>query len=82
MKNIYQEITDKIIQKLEQGVVPWRKPWTVAYGMPMNFITKRAYRGINVFLLSMSEYSSNQWASFKQVMNAGGKLSEEKKEQW
>ncbi len=27
-KSVYEIITEKIIEKLEKGVVPWRKPWT------------------------------------------------------
>jgi len=31
--DIYAIVTDKIINLLEQGVVPWRRPWT-ATGLP------------------------------------------------
>ena len=27
MKDIYAEVTDRIIKQLEQGVIPWQKPW-------------------------------------------------------
>lgn len=27
MKNVYQMVTDRIIEQLKNGVVPWLKPW-------------------------------------------------------
>ena len=44
--DIYAIVTDKIINLLEQGVVPWRRPWTSA-GLPRNLVSKKSYRGIN-----------------------------------
>lgn len=51
--NIYQTVTERIIKSLQQGVIPWRKPWRVA-GHPKNFITCKSYRGINILLLAKS----------------------------
>ena len=48
----YQLITTKIIQMLEGGIVPWRKPW-LDTGRPKNLTSGKAYRGINTFMLSM-----------------------------
>ena len=28
--DIYQEVTDRIIQQLEQGIIPWHKPWKMS----------------------------------------------------
>jgi len=49
MKNfdIYQMVTDRIVERLEAGVVPWQMPWKTANGMPRNLVSKRAYRGFN-----------------------------------
>ncbi|MGM0865424.1 MAG: ArdC-like ssDNA-binding domain-containing protein [Bacillota bacterium] len=49
------------MEKLEKGVVPWRKPW-------VNGETQKLYRGINVFLLEDGEY-----ATFKQIQEASGR---------
>ncbi len=54
--NLYREITDKIIAELEQGIVPWVKPWTSSHqlcplGLPVNGLTRRSYSGINILLL-------------------------------
>src|SRR5579859_5964571 len=55
--DIYAIVTDKIINLLEQGVVPWRRPWT-SVGLPRNLVSKKPYRDINHFLLSASNYVS------------------------
>ena len=55
--DVYAIVTEKIINLLEQGVVPWRRPWTGG-GLPRNVVSKKPYRGINHFLLSASKYVS------------------------
>ena len=27
-KSVYEMVTERIINQLEQGVIPWEKPWT------------------------------------------------------
>lgn len=71
--SVYQIITDEIIKKLDEGVVPWRQPWKNGM-MPMNFVSKRPYSGINAFLLWCSEYDSPYWLTFKQCSDLGGKV--------
>jgi antirestriction protein ArdC len=75
--DVYQLVTDQIIAKLEAGVVPWvhyLKSGARGYQLPKNLVTKKPYRGINVFLLGMSEYSSPYWATFKQINELGGRI--------
>ena len=64
-------MTDKIINLLENGVVPWRRPWTSA-GLPRNLVSKKPYRGINHFLLSASKYVSPFWLTIRQANELGG----------
>ena len=70
--NIYDQITERIIALLEKGTVPWRKPWKAQTGLPRNFITKKAYRGINVLLLHAMHYESPYWLTFRQALELGG----------
>jgi antirestriction protein ArdC len=70
---VYEKITDIIIEKLEQGVVPWHKPWN-SYGAPINLVSKRSYRGINVFLLMALDYEFPYYLSFKQAKQLGGTI--------
>jgi antirestriction protein ArdC len=75
MKNqTYDRITDRIIAMLEQGTVPWHKPWKARTGLPRNFVTKKPYRGINVFLLIAMMYESPFWLTFRQVSRLGGSV--------
>src|SRR6202165_2805159 len=69
--DIYAIVTDKIINLLEQGVVPWRRPWTSAE-LPRNLVSKKFYRGINHFLLSASKYVSPFWLTMRQANELGG----------
>lgn len=68
--NVYQVITDRIIQSLHNGVVPWRKPWHTE--TPKNFISGKDYRGVNVLLLQAGPHQSPYWLTFNQARNLGG----------
>jgi antirestriction protein ArdC len=67
---IAQIITDQIIEALENGTIPWKKPWKTE--LPMNLISKHVYRGINLLMLSMSPYASPYYLTFKQLAYLGG----------
>ena len=71
--NVYDIITERILKKLEEGTVPWRKPWQGGdAGIPRNVQTGYPYRGINVFLLAAAGYASPYWLTFRQVKRRGG----------
>jgi len=69
--SVYDIVTDRIMELLEEGTVPWRKPWKSSGG-PRNLISKKEYRGINQFLLNCSSYSSPYWLTYKQANQKGG----------
>ena len=77
--DIYQEITNRIINQLEKGIIPWHKPWKVTANIKnsddlkkvaFNRITKTAYSPLNQMLLS----KSGEYASFNQWRELGGKI--------
>ena len=70
----YDRITDRIVSLLEQGTVPWHKPWSVQTGLPRNLITQKPYRGINVFLLMALNYESPNWLTLRQANAMGGQI--------
>lgn len=78
----YHLITTKIIQMLEGGVVPWRKPW-LDMGPPKNLTSGKAYRGINTFMLSMcgsaAGYASPYWLTYNQATERGGHVKKGEK---
>ena len=71
--DVYSIVTNRIIELLEKGVVPWRQTWTDA-GLPQNLISGKPYRGINVWLLASLHYSQNRFLTFKQVKEMGGSV--------
>jgi antirestriction protein ArdC len=74
---VYEIITDRIIQALEKGEIPWKKPWNVR--PPMNYVSKKAYRGINIILLAMQSRTTPYWVSYKQAQALGGNIREGEK---
>src|SRR5262249_37938096 len=71
-ETVYQVITDRVIALLQQGTIPWQKPWQGAELAPQNLVSRKAYRGVNVFLLHAMSYTSPYWLTFKQAQELGG----------
>jgi antirestriction protein ArdC len=76
---VYEIITDRIMKKLEEGTVPWRRPWNASAGLPKNLVSRKEYRGINVFLTGSQGYESPYWLTFKQAKALGGCVREGEK---
>lgn len=72
---VYEIVTERIIAKLEQGVIPWRKPWR-GPGRPLNAISRRPYNGVNFFLLAASRFASPFWLTWNQAKELGGSIRE------
>jgi antirestriction protein ArdC len=74
-RDIHAEVTDRILEALEQGTVPWRRPWQVQGGH-RNLQSGRSYRGINQFLTAITaierDYASPYWTTFRAAKKAGG----------
>ncbi|MGO8697870.1 MAG: ArdC family protein [Limisphaerales bacterium] len=68
----YERITAVIIALLEQGTVPWHKPWKASSGWPRNLVSNKPYRGINVLLLHCMAYESPCWLTCRQANLLGG----------
>jgi len=77
MNKVYAIITNQIIEKLEQGTIPWKMPWSS--DAPKNLVSGKAYRGINVFLLGSLGYMSPYWLTFKQAKSLGGYVNKGEK---
>jgi antirestriction protein ArdC len=68
--SVYEVVTEQVIKQLESGVAPWRKPWRTE--SPVNLISQKPYRGLNVFLLASQGYESRFWLTFNQAKKLGG----------
>jgi len=74
LNTVYDIITERVIALLEQGTVPWQKPFNVERGFPRNLVSKKTYRGINVFLLHAMHYESPFWLTFNQAKQLGAHI--------
>lgn len=74
MSKVYEVITSQIVEQLERGVVPWARPWKVDGLAPSNLVSRRPYRGINVFLLGFRAASTPWWLTFRQAKALGGSV--------
>lgn len=72
--DIYDTVTNRIIENLEKGCIPWIKPWDTENTLDKNIKTGNEYNGINRIILGMSGYQSNIWASFKQWKDLGANV--------
>lgn len=67
--DIYAEITSRIISELENGIIPWNKPW-VACGGCISHVTGKPYSLLNQIILG----KAGEYLTFKQVQEEGGKV--------
>lgn len=72
--DLYERVTHRIIEQLEQGTRPWEKPWGAATGRNVLLPLRAcggAYRGINILLLWDAAiekgFTRNVWMTFKQA---------------
>jgi antirestriction protein ArdC len=84
-KEIYAEVTRKVIEALEQGVKPWIRPWdsSLTDGAPTNFSTRAAYRGVNILMLNLAQFASGfdhgLWLTYSQAKALGGNVKKGEK---
>jgi antirestriction protein ArdC len=76
-RDLYAEVSARIISELESGAAPWVKPWSATAGrnVPCNAISNRPYSGCNVLLLWMAQqacYRTPRYLTFKQARDLGG----------
>ena len=73
--DIYQHVTNRIITSLEEGVVPWRKPWGGVGGFYKSLSSGNPYRGINQILLAVAGdagYTSPWWGTSQELASREG----------
>ena len=67
--DIYQEITKRIIAQLENGIIPWKKPW-ITSGSAISRATGKPYSLLNQMILG----KPGEYITFKQCQQEGGKV--------
>lgn len=69
-KNVYEMVTERIIEQLENGIIPWQRPWTGTKEGAYNRVSGKPYSLLNQMLL----LHTGEYASFKQWTEAGGHI--------
>lgn len=69
-KSVYEMITERIIEQLENGVIPWQKPWSGTHSGAYNRISNKPYSLLNQMILK----HGGEYATFKQWSDLGGKI--------
>ena len=54
-KNMYDVINNMIMNKLQNGKMPWKQTWN-DFGPARNYVSKKPYRGINALILNNTEF--------------------------
>ena len=72
-KDVYQIVTDTIIEYLQEGQIPWRKTWS-SYGIARNYVSEHAYQGINFILMNILDYKYPLYLTYKQATGLGGSI--------
>lgn len=70
-RDIYQQVTDRIIAMLQDGICPWKRDWSASPFTPRNW-NGRPYRGINWLLLGSLDYPTPVFLTYKQARALGG----------
>jgi len=78
-QDIYQKVTDRIIEQLEAGVAPWVRSWASNGNyIPHNAKTGKPYHGVNILMCWATQadkrYTSNAWLTFKQAKELSGHI--------
>lgn len=77
--SLYDEVTARVIAEMEQGIIPWVKPWKssgVSLGLPRSAATRKAYSGINILILwdavMTRGFTAQEWLTYRQALSLGG----------
>ena len=68
--NIYQMVTDRIIEQMNVGIVPWHQPWVGGAAMAISYTTRKAYSMLNQLLLG----KPGEWLTWNQIQAKGGRV--------
>ncbi len=72
--DIYETVTNLIVERLEAGVVPWQMPFKSAHGFPRNLISKKPYRGFNFWYLLSFGFERPYFLTYNQVKTLGASV--------
>lgn len=79
--DMYEVVTNRIIERLEKGELAWCKTWS-SYGLARNYVSGKVYRGINMLMMNFfSPHSTPYYLTYKQAQDLGGNVKKGAKAQ-
>ena len=80
VRDFYEEVAEKFIEKLKEGTAPWQREWDAGAGMmPLNPTTGNRYRGINVLILMAQDRDDSRWMTYRQAQKIGAQVKKGEK---
>lgn len=70
--DVYQMVTDRIIEQLEKGTIPWQKPWVGGNTRAISRVSGKPYSLLNQILIKSSGGSATEYLTFQQALKEGG----------
>ncbi|CAG9169781.1 ArdC family protein [Cupriavidus pinatubonensis] len=70
-RDLYQEVTDSIVEAIENGTAPWQQKWDGRTRWPVNGTTQKPYHGVNVMMLAMLGLQDPRWCTYQQAKERG-----------
>lgn len=77
-EKIAQLVTTKLLEKMEKGKIPWKKPWNAIEETAVSHSNGKAYSLLNQILL---EFRGGEYLTFNQVKKEGGMVKKGSKSQ-
>lgn len=72
-RDLYREVTERIIAHIENGTPPWCQSWST-YGLAKNYATGHVYTGINFLLMNSTGYRVPYFMTYNQVKERNGHI--------
>lgn len=76
---LYQDVTTKIISKLEQGIRPWEKPYNGGLASLPKRHNHQSFSGANIIVLWLAGYGNPYWMTYGQAKKLGGQVRAKEK---
>ena len=69
--NVYQAVTERILEQMSKGIIPWQQPWSGDAEQAISYSTGKPYSFLNQMLLGMR---GGEYLTFNQVKAQGGRI--------
>lgn len=70
MFDVYQKVTDRFVEMMQGGEIPWKKPWSGTMEGAINYDSRNPYSLLNQMILG----KPGEWMTKNQIDAHGGKI--------